>query len=610
MCLYFLNWPSSNDRTQSGKGAVRWGGGYRSILIWFLIVGSLFLMYGDSLRDHVRLATEPSTFNDDARIVIWPFLRYHDSGLFTDDYFAQYYLDVHMPAGFRLLYQYGARLWDPRGLSKALPYVLLVLLLGSVGLAVHKISGPAALWGAIGLCLTSGYCLSRMTGGLQRAFGFPVLACAVAALAFGRPRLLAATVCLGAAFYPPAGIVAGVALLMYLFLLPQNDRAGAKDWSLQRRILLTAVTVLVSFLVLMPNAVSGGSYGALILPGESVSFPETGPSGRYQSWISSPSESYWGEARRVAALTLFGADIWGRTEMVPGRFWPGVTTWIRGDPQSLTDTLLVLLWGSLVVGGTGLVVAALQQPAVRRILLLLAATTVAFFAAVHLRPFLYHPARYIEFPLPVLIAVLFPVAAWGWGGVFAKWSGWPWLRPAMVVGLCAVCLVGIGNRGSGRAGYTVSLDPDSEVYTFVRSLPPRAVIAGWPTGPVNNIPYFCARPALITHETHLVHRRLFLMEMRHRMSALVDAYFATETAPLLRLRDELGVTYLLIDRRHYEEVPAYFEPYNGHIQQAFARVGSNQLQTLEQLQRAAVFQGGPFFVLDLRRLTDGGEKSS
>ena len=48
---------------------------------------------------HVRRTFDPYTFNDDARILIWPFLREADPRLFPSDPFVPYYL-AGLPEGY------------------------------------------------------------------------------------------------------------------------------------------------------------------------------------------------------------------------------------------------------------------------------------------------------------------------------------------------------------------------------------------------------------------------------------------------------------------------------------------------------------------------------
>ena len=88
------------------------------------------------------------------------------------------------------------------------------------------------------------------------------------------------------------------------------------------------------------------------------------------------------------------------------------------------------------------------------------------------------------------------------------------------------------------------------------------------------------------------------------MRALVDALFATDTAPLVRLRDDWGVTHLIVDLRHYgTSPPTYFEPFDDLVRAAVARGRESGFEVPRQRKSAAVFSEDAVAVLDLRRIS-------
>src|SRR6185503_8910003 len=139
------------------------------------------------------------------------------------------------------------------------------------------------------------------------------------------------------------------------------------------------------------------------------------------------------------------------------------------------------------------------------------------------------------------------------------------------------------------------------------ALPPGALLAGWPalvgTGAVvENVPYLTARRALLTAETHVVFHEAYALEMRRRMRALIDAYFATDAAPLHALRARFHVTHLVIDRGHYAVAPTYFRPFDAWIAQAFAAGRAAGFEAPRRITEAGVLDDGTRVVLDLSRL--------
>jgi hypothetical protein len=106
----------------------------------------------------------------------------------------------------------------------------------------------------------------------------------------------------------------------------------------------------------------------------------------------------------------------------------------------------------------------------------------------------------------------------------------------------------LGGRGTRNAELNIRI-PESErpLYEFLSGLPPDVLIAGWPGHAIDNVPYISARRILMSFETHLPFHEAYVRELRRRMTLLTDAYFATDVSPVLRLRDELGVTHLIVD---------------------------------------------------------------
>jgi hypothetical protein len=91
--------------------------------------------------------------------------------------------------------------------------------------------------------------------------------------------------------------------------------------------------------------------------------------------------------------------------------------------------------------------------------------------------------------------------------------------------------------------------------------------------------------------------------MRRRTRAPIAALFAPDSGPLRRLRDEWGVTHLVLDLGYYgPRPPTYFEPFRGEIPAAIAAGRAHGFEVLRQLPHLMVFRDGPLVVLELGRL--------
>ena len=539
-------------------------------------LAALALLYGPFLWRHARHAADPNLFNDGTPQFVAPFL--------VDDYVSRYYL-TYLFAGYKVLYRASAWLVDPVTLSKVLPYVLLLGLLAAMWLAARRLGGTPAALGAVALALSSGVFLDRLVGASPRSFGFPLIAATVAALVAGRMGWLAATVVLGAAFYPPAGVVAGVALAMALLVLPPGDRGDAAGWSPGRRLMVLGGAALGAGAVLLPGFLATG-YGPKLGPADVARFPEVGLGGRYFPIDVWPFQPATLELWDAVAQALTGA----------GPPWmAGLRAW--AEPRA--DLLLGL---ALALAVAGIARLAWREPAARRFAVFAAAAALAYGLAFLIYPALYLPPRYLSFAVPVLVLIGLPVGA----GALAAWAGrHPAAGPASALLAAAVWLALMGGRGDDLLGFTARVRLPA-LYAFLRAEPAGTRVAGWPGEEVELVRVLARHPTLVGFKTHEVFHLDYVVEMRRRMRAQIDATFATDLAPLRRLYEEWEITHLIVNLGHYGGgPPQYFVPFEGWAREAWARGRAAGFEPLRQLPRAAVWAQGPIVILDLRRLPAG-----
>jgi hypothetical protein len=564
-------------------------GAKRITLRLLLIVVTLTAMFGPGIREHIRFGFNPWNFNDDVRQQMWPLLRYADAKLFRDDYVADYFL-ANYPRGFRLLYELSAPFVDPRAFGKALPYAQLLVVLCAAMAAAWRLAGPAAAWGSGALCLSGSVFLGRMTGGLPRSFAFPLVALAVLALVRGRSVQLCVLTVAGAAFYYSASILLGVCAAFQILVMPKAWQGDSRSWSLRRRITVLSITAALAALLVAPATIAVRPFGRLLGPADVAAYPEAGPGGRYVS------DDVARDGELANLLKIYG----GQTLLSSGPPWNRALNEL-GRSAAKTGSLPIWVGVLLAAGSLSLCVS---QLAARRLLALVAASCVLYPTALALAPRLYLPARYLIYPLPVLVVVLLPASVASLAQRLRPLRSTPFAVGAAVVGVVALVLLFLGGRGPGHAGITVSIPEEARpLYEFIARLPPDARIAGFPSGTVDNVPYLCARKTLLGYEVHQAFHQHYAEQMRRRMEAFIDAYFASGVAPLQRLRSEFGVTHLIVNRDHYQGTPlTYFLPFDDQIAAAF-RIANGQPETLRQAATASVFELGRAFILDLDRIT-------
>lgn len=564
------------------------------VAICVLIVASLALLFGPGLREHVRFAMDPWRFNNDARQQIWPFLRYLGVDLFRNDYIADYYL-ANIPLGYRLLYSWSAPSLDPRVLSKILPYAELLVILYALAAAAWRLAGPAAAWGTCVLCLSTSVFLSRIAGGLPRSFAFPLIALTVLALVRGKTGSLVLLTFFGVAFYYPIGLTIGLVTALYLLVMPSAWQGDSRDWTFRRRAAVLSTTAAIAALLALPALIAVRPFGPALGLADLAMYPETGRGGRYQA-ADLPLRGLFSSVLRHEARAALLSDEapWNPDAAEPG-----------SSGSMLDVSVGVWLGISVAAGIASLLIAEVRA---RRLLPLMIAPCLLYPLALALWPRLYLPARYVTYVAPVLVVVLLPAVAASLLQRLRPMRASPVASAAVVVAVIALLSLSMGDREPSRTGIDVSIaERERPLYQFLASLPLDATIAGWPGGPIEDVPYLSGRKILLGFEVHQTFHRAYVDEMRRRMEALIDAYFAADLASLVRLRRDFGVTHLLINRTDYDNPElSYFAPFTEKIARARHAAGGRH-EAVRQAPSAAVFEENGLILLALDRIPDSAE---
>lgn len=544
-----------------------------------LICGSLFALFGPGIREHLDLTADPWRFNDDVRQQVVPFLQ--DA---TDSpvagYADRYYLAC-MPRGYASLYR---GVGHPVALSNLLPWLLFGVVLAGLALIAGAMGGAVLAWCSLALCLSGSIWFDRLTGGVPRSFAYPLVVLVALGLFRGKPSWLVVATALGAAFYYPVAVLAGLSLFLDRMVLPK--RWTGRRQSRRRAALLVAGTALLTLVLALPGIVASRSFGGMLDPGQAASWPEAGPGGRY---AGADLVGGWDFARnltRTTFQTFVGTADLPFNEALRARTGQHEKTWGW-----------ILLLATVVVS----VPLARADDRARRLLALPFAGLLGYFLASVLAPRLFLPERYLAYALPPFLCLALPA---GVAAVMRRAGGGSRAAGAVALLVTVALLIGFGSRGPGSQGFLPGIDPeDRSVVERVAALPADVFVAGWPTGPVENIPYLARRHVLLNYETHQVLHRGYATEMRRRMRALIAACYAGDPAPVRRLRDEFGVTHLLVDRRQFEGTspPWYFAPFADETREAMQEL-ETPAWVLDHAAQLAVAETDHYVLLELDRV--------
>ncbi|HVT45796.1 MAG TPA: hypothetical protein VMT00_15560 [Thermoanaerobaculia bacterium] len=545
-----------------------------ALFVWGVLFGPGLFRYSLNLENDLL-------FTDDARQQIWPMFPDDASGFKKDDVIRSYYRQAFLPIVYRAFYWTSSPLIDPATLSKFLPLLLLLILILFCARASKHAGGYVTMAATGVLVLASSVPLGVMAGGLPRAFALPLFALGALGAVEGRLHILALATALAAGFYPSHALPLGMSLAAFLLfrgpLQIDSVRSGRKA------ILVAASAFVLSALLVTPLLLAGRQYGGRITRGEIESYPEAGPNGRYHADDHPPFSGTLSQILRHSR----------RAFLNPGPpFLPPLRSTEKGAVATAGSLFAICL--------AGIFVAWKKNPALRRIGALMACIALSHALAVAGWPWLFSPERHVRSALPVLLWILLPVSAAALAQRLA--GGSRGVMHAATIGVTAASVLLLGGTTDPKAGLSVEV-VSPEVYEFVATLPAGSMVAGFPNGIVDNVPYIARRSALVTLETHQALYRGYTLEMRRRTNALVDACFAVDRTPILALRRDFGVTHLIVEESHFgEQPPWYFEPFTRRVRDAHA-LGRLHGFALEKLtHREVVFRSAGVAVVDLAML--------
>ena len=526
---------------------------------WRLVAVALLLAYLTPYYvAHFQWVSTEFVFNDDERQWVWAMFRYADSDLFRNDYLFDYAI-AGTPAGYKAVYWLGSAIVPPNWLSKFLSYGLLGLTVVFASLSAARLGGATAGWATAGLLLVSGYWLKAVAGGLPRSFNPAFAAATLYALVTNRAWLIGVMTPIAAAFYPPISVVMGIALTI-LLLLPAAGSSTAVV-PIKRRVAILALSGVLTLTVLGLSLGERGRFGTLI---DATSAPDVAA---YPERFGRHSLSMTNRRADLPSVLAMPVDI---TAKASGRDWHLLAANSAGAKWAIgalaTICVFVLLRN-----------AADRGPL--RLLILPAAAALAALLATALFPKLFYPSRYL-ISVPLSFMVAFPVAL----ALSVPKAGTARSRDIRIVlGTVAFLLI-FGWKGPDPwAGFIEKRDePTQAVFVYLKTLPKDALIGGWALA--NDVPLLSQRRVLFSEEMHNVRRTDYALELRERVNAFADAYFSNDTAPLLRLRNEFGVTHILVDTRDFNSggKRLYFSPFHKRIDD-LRRETANQTRLLEQL---------------------------
>ncbi len=538
------------------------------------------------------------------------FEYYFEGGkrLFAGDYISDYYLNAFLPSGYSWLYDAAGRIGDPFFFSKIVSLALMLSCIYIGFLIAKGYAGPT--WGMVSVILV--FCTSlffnRMQGGLPHSFAFPLGLFFFLGFVRRRPLWCACSLVMMALFYPPLLVPYTMVFSLWL-LFPRLLAAdiGPLPWlrqggsGLKRFYWLAGLCVLIT-LTLAPILYQSRQYGERISLSDVGGFPEAGPEGRY------------GSDNRIDGKNIL-KDLAQSLPSISHQIIDGKGVVNVPKPARVGAMLLLLCAGLYGLYDK----KALARREVRYLIALSLASVTGYAASVLVYPFAFLPQRSITFTMPIVaqFVVLFGLVELS--GKFkladnvqpnphsiAALMGRglkPWVNRYFPYFMALVLLLLFVGK---------PLDDMKEnypgLYGYIKyDMPRDAMFAGWPGAAIEGVPLFCKKRILVGTKTDQAFHKGYVLEMRKRKRALIDAYLSDDPSALRRLRDEFGVTYLLVNRSQFEGdlvgTPKTFAPLNGYAARLTSSIAPDKRAVWGLLPSLEVKRIDGYSILDLRRLS-------
>lgn len=470
---------------------------------------------GDEIQDDLR------------QWAVW-LIRLRDPELLRNDLIADYYQAV-APPGYSALFWLLSRVIDPLRASKLLPFVLGAVTTIFTFLLVRRLH-PSREGAFLASVLVSWHAwqYDDLASATPRAFALPLLAAVLWGQMTGRAAIAGGLVVLAALFYPIAGLVSLGLLSVRLVHL--------KDWrpSLTRvpAAWLTFLTALfLTLALLLPGQLASSRFGPVVSAAEAQALPDFLPNGRFPLF-GSDAYHYW---------VMSGEG--GLGQWIPDALLPGVPIFLELAVLALPLPALLLLRRRdpemRLLGSSGRILVDLPV-----------ASFLLFFLAHLLLYRLYSPSRYVKWSLQLVIPVAAGIAL---GILVAGLATRLRAGPGRVLtgGLALGLGVALAAYPARYEGFFVR-DGHPTITAYLRTQPKNTLVAGAPAD-VDSIPAFAGRSVLASREHALPFHLGYYGEMRQRLEALIEAYYAESPTQVADFTARYDVDVLLVNRAAFRQ---------------------------------------------------------
>ncbi|OCQ91433.1 hypothetical protein BCD67_23775 [Oscillatoriales cyanobacterium USR001] len=532
---------------------------------------------------------------DDARQHVFWMMRFIDPALFPNDLIADYFQSV-APAGYKTVYKIAAI----AGINPLLFHKILPMILGLIStyycfsICLEILPVPMTGFIASLILNQSMWITDDLASATPRAFIYPLfLGFLYYLLRFSLlPSLL--KIALIGLFYPQyIFIISGILILRLL-----HWKDGSLRLSQDRNKYLFCITGLgISFLVLLPFALTTSKFGPIITIAQAKQMPEFLPGGRVPFFFNANFKRFWLTGRSTG---MFSKSLFTPVTYCFGLLFPFLLLFSSAFP--LAKQIKSSIWLLLQI-----VIVALTM----------------FFIAHAVLFNLHIPNRYTAYTFRIVIVLLTAISL---TLIIDSLCNWALRREAKVliqspsslspiiqgnspiknsialgiIGIIAVlvllypCFV----KDFPRVGYKTGRMP--ELYKFFQQQPKDILIASL-SEEVSFLPSFSQRSILVGREYGIPYHIGYYRQFKQRAIELIRAQYSPDITVVKNLINKYGIDFWMLEKNaltlNYVEKYGWLKNFDS-TSTVIAELKQGKTPALkEYMERCTVFQNDSLLVL-------------
>jgi hypothetical protein len=513
-------------------------------------------------------------YDDAAHHVFWLY-QYASPGLFPDDISIEYFR-TNAPWGYRAIYFALAPLFDAQMLAEFLAIPLVLLSCWFLWRIARAAGAGSDESGMHGLLLILGFAVFLLVSqardlvppiAFQRTFSVPLLLFTCWALAERRYGWVGASWLAAALIYPVVLPLQGIAaVVVFLRELIATRRLPA-HWVLNLVLGVAALGIAAVGVPVPPEVGPAYSYT------EAMTLPEFGPQGRLRMY----EEGF-------------------------------LASWFRGHRAGLGWSKESLL---LIVACAGLAIGLRRQRLIPMPVWVMAGAGLLIFLAMRAFPDqlmfgLYLPNRHPKWSLAIFGAFAFAAAVSALlGRAFSETvpATAARLRWVGALGIVAVLVV-LGPQAREVWARPVNTDLERS-YAFLRTMPLDTLVASHPDLG-DFVPLRTRRSVLTSTETSMAWMKSYYAAIKPRVSASLEAAYATRIEDVDAALSPFGVDVMLVGPEIWAARTPYLEPFGALSTRLVERGRVEGFVLRSPPADRILFRSGDYYVIRVRNCAAAG----